>query len=159
MVNVTKNKHKLLKSKGEWMPIPNELEVRFDGGCAPTNPGMKYGSYSVRFKGKIVLRVLRSQFGRGTSNEAEFDALALALKDTISSLEHEGREPSEFSVSIFSDSTILVHRISGRNKKGKTEASNRMARYADICRNMLSRFLESRIKWEPRHKNVLEFGH
>ena len=51
------------------------MEIRFDGGCKP-NPGMKYGSFMVKWNGQTV--ALRKNFplGRGTNNEAELGVWA-----------------------------------------------------------------------------------
>ena len=43
------------------------------------NPGQKYGSFQVKLDGKEILKRSRVDFGFGTNNEAEFNALKLAL--------------------------------------------------------------------------------
>ena len=56
----------------------SQVEIYFDGGCLG-NPGKKYGSFQVKLDGKEILKRTRVQFGHGTNNEAEFNALKLAL--------------------------------------------------------------------------------
>ena len=51
-----------------------EVEIYFDGGCLG-NPGQKYGSFQVLFDGKQIASRSRAEFGHGTNNEAEFNAL------------------------------------------------------------------------------------
>lgn len=95
----------------------NKITIRFDGGCRPTNPGNKYGSFEASMNGRQVILVSRQEFGRGTNNEAEFDALNAALEWTIKSVLDSDNSPSIFDVEIFSDSTIVVNRINGKTPR------------------------------------------
>jgi len=54
-----------------------KAEIFFDGGCLG-NPGQKYGSFQIKLDGKEILKRVRVDFGFGTNNEAEFNALKLA---------------------------------------------------------------------------------
>jgi ribonuclease HI len=59
-----------------------EVEIYFDGGCLG-NPGQKYGSFQVKLDGKEIVKRSRVDFGFGTNNEAEFNALKLALDEAV----------------------------------------------------------------------------
>ena len=50
------------------------VTVRFDGGCQG-NPGRKYGSYRIEDEVVVIAQESRFELGRGTNNEAEFEAL------------------------------------------------------------------------------------
>jgi ribonuclease HI len=137
----------------------NQITIKFDGGCRPTNPGNKYGSYSVSLDGAELIKVSRAEFGFGTNNEAEFDAFQSALRWTAEQLLAGGFLPSAYSVEAFSDSNVVVSRISKRNLKGKSDAQNRMAACAGRCITLLEQFRGWEIKWRGRDGNVKDFGH
>lgn len=137
----------------------NKITIRFDGGCRPTNPGNKYGSFEVCFNGRQVILVSRQEFGWGTNNEAEFDAFEAALKWTIKSLTHAGNTADKFSLEAFSDSTILVNRIQRKATSGKSEPQKRMANCCAKCLNYTKTFGQFKITWNGRDENVRTFGH
>lgn len=137
----------------------NKITIRFDGGCRPTNPGNKYGSFEVSMNGRQVILVSRQEFGWGTNNEAEFDALSTALEWTVKSILDSGNSPSLFDVEIFSDSTIVVNRINGKNTKSKSEPQMRMKNLAVKCLGKLVRFNSFKAAWNSRDNNVEKFGH
>ena len=64
----------------------NLIEIHFDGGCRPTNPGNTYGSFEVQLNHKQVFKASRIELGWGTNNEAEYRALIEALKWTLENL-------------------------------------------------------------------------
>jgi len=137
----------------------NKITIRFDGGCRPTNPGNKYGSFEVCFNGRQVILVSRQEFGWGTNNEAEFDAFEAALKWTIKNLEASGNKANDFSLMAFSDSTIVVNRMKRKATSGKSEPQKRMANCCAKCLNYTKTFGEFNIQWNGRQHNVNIFGH
>jgi ribonuclease HI len=136
-----------------------KIIIRFDGGCRPTNPGNKYGSYAVEMDGRQIALVSRVEFGFGTSNEAEFDALEAALKWTAQQLETAGNSTGGFELEMWSDSLVVVNRIAGRNRSKKTEPQQRMNRQAIECLLVIMQFNSFRIFWNGRENNVKLFGH
>ena len=102
----------------------------------------------------------RVEFGFGTNNEAEFQALIQALNRCeacskfaeISSLGRYGLE-------IFTDSTIVANRLAGRNKTRKTEPQQRMARLTESCLAVAGQFKGFVVTWNSRTANVKRFGH
>src|ERR1017187_2979042 len=91
------------------------IAIHFDGGCQPTNPGNKYGSYEVLLDGVSVKTISEHPLGWGTNNEAEFEILIMALEWGFGSLKDWGFDPQDYRLELFSDSTILVNRLNGRN--------------------------------------------
>jgi ribonuclease HI len=137
----------------------NQIEIYFDGGCRPTNPGNKYGSFEVQLDCKQVFKACRIEFGFGTNNEAEFNALNEALKWTCENLTKAGLSPRHYHISMFSDSTIVINRIKGENISRRGEASQRMAALTSECLSRLAYFRGWNITWRGRQNNVDRFGH
>lgn len=135
------------------------ITIQFDGGCKPTNPGNKYGSYEVLLNGLSVFKASRVEFGWGTNNEAEFDSLIAALNFTVENLLNGGFDTREYDVSLFTDSTIVRNRLNGSKVKSKGEAGIRMLELAHKCLLRLYQFKSYSIEWQPREHNVKRFGH
>ncbi len=136
------------------------ISLYFDGGCSP-NPGRKYGSFEVIFQSRSVLLKRRVDLGEGTNNEAEFDALWLALTELLRFLEENGLSPMGYSLEIFTDSTIVRNRMMGKNviyKKWQA-SSERMFKFAEKCLRLTGLFKGHRVVWRGRDQNVNRFGH
>ena len=140
-----------------------KVTIRFDGGCAPTNPGNKYGSFSITLAGSIISERNRVQFGRGTSNEAEFNALNLALDSLSGYCDEHGIESSSICVHMLTDSTIVrgwIQRYDAAKAAKITEARRKvMAQHAAQCIERLQQFHSYDIEWNGRENNVAAFGH
>ncbi len=139
------------------------IRIYFDGGCSP-NPGNKYGSYEVLLEDYPILKKLRLEFGYGTNNEAEFNALRAALEDLRHWSVITGFDLSEASVIVTTDSTIVRNRLMGKNRIHKKQswkgASERMFKLAsDILLNYGGLFHSFTVEWKPREANVSRFGH
>jgi ribonuclease HI len=139
-----------------------DIAIHFDGGCKPTNPGQKYGSYDVLVDGHRIQRVEKKALGWGTNNEAEFQILIEALtwleQHPIASL-----FPKEYSVTAYTDSKIVSNRLSGKNfiltKRKYAEASTRMYNLAFRCLEIAGQFGSFEVEWRGRAHNVQRFGH
>jgi len=121
----------------------NQIDVHFDGGCRPTNPGNKYGSWEVLLDGQQVFKASRVEFGWGTSNESEFNSLIQALQWTVENLHTAGFPPEIYTVTIFTDSMIV------RN----------MGHLTRDCLSRLTLFKLWSVEWRGRKENVERFGH
>lgn len=146
--------------------LPTEIHehyavIHFDGGCQP-NPGSKYGSLSVSLDGRQVERN-RIQFGHGTNNEAEFDALIGALDALTDMTATIGIEPSAIHVKVLTDSTIVSNWINRFHKvnPAKIKEVRRLAMHALTrqCIEKLKPFKSHEISWHSRSHNVARFGH
>jgi len=146
------------------------IHVLFDGGCKPTNPGNKYGSYEVRHLGKVVLRKERFSLGWGTNNEAEFEALETCLKAVLADLKAGGLDPQHHSLDIFTDSMIVTYRMTEKNKRKTPQRSNpiqshnadranAMADRAGQCLALCEQFHTFGVQWQGREANLATFGH
>lgn len=137
----------------------NMITITFDGGCRPTNPGNKYGSYEVKLNGKQAALVSRLELGFGTNNEAEFQILEAALAWTANMIVVAGNSMADFDLEVISDSTIVVNRLLGRNTTRKSEPQQRMAKHTANCLSYAIMYKSFKAKWRGREANVMLFGH
>lgn len=137
----------------------NKITISFDGGCKPTNPGNKYGSFEVCFNGRKVILVSRKELGFGTNNEAEFDILIEALIWTVREIENSGAKIMDFDMEVFSDSMIVVNRLNSKNTKAKSEPQMRMKNLTVKCLGKMVKFKSFKATWNGRSANVFKFGH
>lgn len=135
------------------------LEVHFDGGCLG-NPGRKYGSFQVLLDGKKVAGRARAEFGHGTNNEAEFNALKLGLDEAMAWLGANGIDPKTLSLMIETDSMIVRNRLVVKNVVFKKyPSSQRMFALATECLVIMREFESFDVVWKGRESNVERFGH
>lgn len=136
-----------------------KVEIFFDGGCLG-NPGQKYGSFQVKLDGREILKRSRVGFGFGTNNEAEFNALNLALTEVVGWLQAKAIELKSLSLAIETDSTIVRNRLVVKNVIFKKyPSSQRMFALASECLGIMSRFARFEVVWKGRASNVERFGH
>jgi len=127
----------------------------FDGGSLG-NPGPGYGSYAVVRASDGQKRVVRLDFGgEMTNNEAEYDTLIAGLNDLIQRLTEAKRSPSELSIEVRGDSSLVINQVSGV-WKAKDE---RMRARRNRVRELLGRFAASRLVLQPRQESVKILGH
>lgn len=129
----------------------NLIQIYFDGGAAPTNPGNAYGSYEISsLIPELNHKTSRMQFGWGTNNQAEYLALIAGLKW----LRHQlsGRQ---FRLEIFTDSLLIRNQVAGKWKSRCIHMKELRATVLDL----LSVYPYWEIKWQGRAANVKRFGH
>jgi len=135
------------------------VEIFFDGGCLG-NPGQKYGSFQVKLDGKEILKRSRVTFGHGTNNEAEFNALKLALDEAVGWFQSESIDLKTLSLLVETDSTIVKNRLVVKNVIFKKyPSSQRMFALANECLGVMNRFGKFNVVWKGRANNVERFGH
>jgi len=132
------------------------IEVYFDGGCRPTNPGNKYGSWEVLLNGHSVKKSLREEFGWGTSNESEFDALLAALRWTVHNLGDGGFSLASYGLEAITDSRVVYFRLLPKNKGSGHPVMARLSREVKSITAMFGAFTAT---WKGRNQNVARFGH
>lgn len=137
----------------------NKLTIHFDGGCRPTNPGNKYGSYEVLVNDNPIHKVSVLELGPGTNNEAEFDILIVALDWTLQALEAFGNDPNVFNLNVYTDSMVVFNRLLGRNRKAASEPQRRMSALTHQCLIRAVKFKSFTPHWNGREKNLTRFGH
>lgn len=135
------------------------ISIYFDGGCRPTNPGNKYGSYEVMLNDTSVKIVNEAPLGWGTNNEAEFEILIASLDWTVGTLRDWSYPLIRYRIELFTDSTIVRNRLQGRNKTRKSEPQQRMFTRTEACLGLIRQFNSFSVEWQPRERNVERFGH
>ena len=129
--------------------------LTFDGGANP-NPGPGYGSYHLKTrKGRERLNS-RIQFGNPlTNNQTEYMALIAGLEDLIRTIEQVGKQPSNYSVSIWGDSSLVIKQLKGewQVKDPKMEPLYRSAS------EKIRRFKKVDLNWHDRSNSVRLLGH
>jgi len=147
------------KAASQPVPTASRAEIYFDGGCLG-NPGQKYGSFQVKLDGKEILKRGRVNFGFGTNNEAEFNALKLALDEAVRWFRGKTIELKSLSLVIETDSTIVKNRLVVKNViYKKYPSSQRMFALANECLEILNLFGKFQVIWKGRANNVARFGH
>jgi len=136
-----------------------KAEIYFDGGCLG-NPGQKYGSFQVKLDGKEILKRSRVNFGFGTNNEAEFNALKLALDESVRLFHDKAIDLKSLSLVVETDSTIVRNRLVVKNVIFKKyPSSQRMFALAIECLEIMNHFGNFQVIWKGRANNVDRFGH
>ena len=162
----SKSKHQTMSLFGDApkaasMPVNicGKVEIYFDGGCLG-NPGQKYGSFQIKLDGKEIIKRSRVDFGFGTNNEAEFNALKLALDEAMSWFLKNGIELKSLSLIVETDSTIVRNRLVVKNVIFKKyPSSQRMFALANECLGIMNQFGKFVVIWKGRANNVERFGH
>ena len=147
--------------KAVSQPVKTEgrVEIYFDGGCLG-NPGQKYGSFQVKLDGREIIKRSRINFGFGTNNEAEFNALKLALDEAAGWFLEKAVGLESLSLVIETDSTIVRNRLVVKNVVFKKyPSSQRMFALAKECLEIMNRFGKFQVVWKGRANNVERFGH
>lgn len=131
-----------------------DISLIFDGGSLG-NPGRGYGSAAV-----IGLlhrpEIMTFSFdGQRTNNESEYLTLIHALRRILEELQRDNRDPRHISLSVLSDSMLVVEQLNGRWKVKNAGLRPLHAEAADLLR----RFKFSSIAWHPREESVRILGH
>lgn len=133
---------------------PADMTLIFDGGSLG-NPGKGYGSFIVR---GIVPTVepMRLEFpGQTTNNEAEYLSLINGLRAILHELERANRDPSDLSLTILSDSKLVVEQVSGT---WKVKHAGLKPLHSEAV-SLVNRFGKCCLQWQPRAESVRLLGH
>jgi ribonuclease HI len=134
----------------EW-----DYTLTFDGGADP-NPGKAYGSYHIRTRAGRERLESRLQFGdRMTNNQAEYLALKNGLEDLIRTVEKAGKQPENYSVEVFGDSSLVIKQLRGEWKVKDVK----MLPLYDETIQLLRRFKKTSLNWHDRSNSVRLLGH
>lgn len=146
-------------------PALRAATIVFDGGSRG-NPGEGYGSFTFVLKRKAGEERTRSDAGKTgvirlslganmTNNEAEYDTLIYALRLFLAHLEERKEDPKGIALEIQGDSRLVIKQVSGEWKAHE----KRLAKRRDTVRELLSRFGQYRLVYQPRARSVALFGH
>jgi ribonuclease HI/mannose-6-phosphate isomerase-like protein (cupin superfamily) len=131
-----------------------ELLAVFDGGRRG-NPGQGYGSFLVQSPNRKPV-IKRIEFGDNyTNNQAEYDSLIKCLEYIIERLEVTNRSPSMVQLEIKTDSDLVANQVLGNFKVKDAGLRKRHAQALEL----LDRFAEWSIAWQPREETVKLLGH
>jgi ribonuclease HI len=112
------------------------LKIYFDGGCRP-NPGALEAAVVARGASYFF-----DDLGRGTSSDAEWIALRLALQ-----LAQTLGEPD---FDLIGDSLEVIRQASGSSRCSSTLAADHLAKYEELA----AHGRPSRLIWTPRRQNL-----
>ncbi len=130
------------------------VRLYFDGGSRG-NPGPSYGSYRLQFGDRPPEPVVRSSFGHGTNNRAEYRALIAGLRGLLRRLEHDGISPGSVSVDVLGDSMLVIEQMAGRWKVRDPE----MRDLWDESQGLVRGLGEIRFMRHARRRSVELLGH
>lgn len=128
--------------------------IVFDGGSRG-NPGQAYGSYRIQRDQEVLQNPVRLQFGVRTNNEAEYLTLLAAIEASLDQIRSLELSPSDVSMEIRGDSTLVLNQIEGSWKA----KDPRMRELRDQCRSLLGEFKGTTYHHQPRHETVAILGH
>ncbi len=142
----------MTSSNASNAPAPDYTLI-FDGG-SKGNPGPAYGSYLIRTRdGREALQ--RVDFGIGTNNEAEYNALIAGLQDLLARIEHAGLSANSFIVEVRGDSQLVLNQVAGRWKVKQPH----LAPLVNRARTLLQQFKHYHLLYHHRSENVRLLGH
>jgi ribonuclease HI len=132
----------------------SDYTIVFDGGSLG-NPGAGYGSYALTARsGQRDVR--RLDLGDHiTNNEAEYDTLIAALGDLIGRIEAAQRDPSDYTLEVRGDSTLVLRQVEGQWKA----RDERMRARRNQARALLDRFKSTQLTLQPRAHTLRVLGH
>ncbi len=144
-----------LKEEGRWPRRPTrrgaaDLLLHFDGGSLG-NPGPAYGTFEITLPDGRRMRK-RLEFGRLTSNEAEYRTLIAGLEAIHGLL---GEAVGRVSLEVRGDSQLV-----GCQLQGQWKATNaRMRALRDQALHLLGHFRRWDFVRVPRSESVRRLGH
>lgn len=126
----------------------------FDGGSIG-NPGAAYGSFRLQQTGVRVWPVRRLEFGPGTNNEAEYQALLGGLEELHRILTSLGLRAAEVELEVRGDSRLVLEQLRGtwRVRNARLAALHRRAQ------GLLDGFARVRLVHQDRSRSVRVLGH
>ena len=132
-----------------------DYTIIFDGG-SQGNPGPGYGSYALVRECDQKQEIVRLDFGRQmTNNEAEYEALIVALEGLVERVQAAGLSPEELTVQIRGDSALVIRQVEGTWKA----RDERMRMRRNRVRGLLAAFKTCRLVLQRREETVRVLGH
>ncbi len=130
-----------------------DILLAFDGGSLG-NPGQGYGSFT--YKGLLVRGPTMMTFpGVTTNNQAEYQSLIGGLRALLHDCHVLGLDPAALSISVLSDSQLVVNQIAGRWKVKNAQLG--VLHSAALA--LLQHFERWKLSWHPRSESVRILGH
>ena len=133
---------------------PADVTLVFDGGSLG-NPGKGYGSFVYRGVIETPVPVRLEYPGQTTNNEAEYLSMLHGLRTILRELERDARNPADITITVLSDSKLVVEQVSGR---WKVRHAPLRPFHTEAC-ELLARFAAWQLHWQPRLESVRLLGH
>ena len=149
--------------KQKKINLMNLIEIHFAGGMNPAasknEQGRKFGCHEILLNGKSIRKMSKIDLGRGTENEATFEALIHALDWICLTMDRSGLEADleAYSVKMFTCSTIVRNRIMNARTGGSDDCSISMGRLTKICLDLLIGFKDYSIEWNSSEHFDMRF--
>ncbi len=126
----------------------------FDGGSRG-NPGPTYGSFRLQRTGQRPNAARRLSFGRGTNNEAEYQALIAGVQSLLDFLAVTRVDPRTVRLEVRGDSLLVLRQLDGSWKAREP----RMRALRDEARRLLDCFASVRLTHQDRGRSLAVLGH
>jgi ribonuclease HI len=121
--------------------MAEKLKINTDG-ASKGNPGRASIGVTIKDEKGKLLKSISQSIGHATNNEAEYQAIIIALK--------EAKKLGASSVELLSDSELVVHQINGRYRVKK---ANLRPLYLEVAA-LAQSFEAFRIRHIPRSLNA-----
>jgi len=136
------------------MAASRPVVLTFDGGSLG-NPGRAYGSYRLTPTRGKALPPKRLEFGYGTNNQAEYQALIAGLEGLLSWARRGKLDPQSVAVELRGDSQLVLNQLSGEWRVKDPE----LRRLHSRARGLIDHFGRVEFIHQPRAVTVRMLGH
>jgi ribonuclease HI len=138
---------------------PVVIAVVFDGGgyLGPAH-GPIFGSLRITMGDEELFLAESLDLGMGTSNDAEFVTLIVALEKTLGLCAEDGIDSKRVELHAFGDSQLVVRALVTFRSPSKIKAPN-LKPLRDEAKGLSEQFGAFDIFWQPREKSVEVLGH
>ncbi|MGH2621285.1 MAG: ribonuclease HI family protein [Anaerolineales bacterium] len=136
------------------MAASRPVVLTFDGGSLG-NPGRAYGSFRLTPPRGKALPPKRLEFGHGTNNQAEYQALIAGLEAVLLWAVKSGHDPRVTQVELRGDSQLVLNQLSGEWKVKDPH----LRRLHSRARSLIDQFGRVEFVHQPRAITVRVLGH
>jgi ribonuclease HI len=136
------------------MAASRQVVLTFDGGSLG-NPGRAYGSFRLSPGRGKNLPPTRLEFGYGTNNQAEYQALIAGLEAVLLWAVKSGHDPRAILVELRGDSQLVLNQLSGEWKVKHPD----LRRLHSRARSLIDQFRRVEFIHQPRAVTVRVLGH
>lgn len=136
------------------MASSRPVVLTFDGGSLG-NPGRAYGSFRLTPARGKAFPPKRVEFGYGTNNQAEYQALIAGLEAVLLWAVKSGHDPRVTRVELRGDSQLVLNQLSGEWKVKDPD----LRRLHSRARSLIDQFGRVEFVHQPRAITVRALGH
>lgn len=132
--------------------IPDSIFIYCDGGSRG-NPGLAAGAFIIKDSSNKIIHQSGKFLGLATNNQAEYQAVILALEWVVSAVGANHDSPATQSlpeINFFLDSVLVVSQINGLFKIKNPDLRNLLFKIRELESEIKSKIIYSQI---PREKN------